>query len=252
MSTCRSEPENRRSETRPLRHRDFARGRRILRIESAASRQRLGLRRPSGALARAPEAAEACRTPKPCGVPPPPSRISARPVDERFIARGTPRRRRSRGFLLIDCLIYIGVLAVVLLLAFSAFYKCLDFSRDLNRNAADIARALQAGEHWRADIRLATAAPKLVSEEGWSALEIPQSTGTIVYLFADGTVWRKPDLQAPARKVLSDVQTSRMDRQPRTQVVAWSWTVELRTKKRFIRVRPTFDFLAVARPAGPL
>src|SRR5262245_40944303 len=54
------------------------------------------------------------------------------------------------GMMLIDCLAYIALLALILTMAFAAFYRANDYSRELSRNTADITRALQAGERWRA------------------------------------------------------------------------------------------------------
>jgi hypothetical protein len=155
--------------------------------------------------------------------------------------------RRERGFFMIDCFIYMALFGLVMGLAFAAFYRCLDFSRDLNRNAADIARTLKAGENWRDDIRAATATPQTVTEEGYTALEIPQSSRVVVYIFFDGAVWRKANLQTPMEMVLSGVKSSRMERQPRRQLAAWSWAIELRSRKQFVRVPPLFNFLAVAQ-----
>src|SRR6266487_4316060 len=67
----------------------------------------------------------------------------------------------QRGFALVDCVAYIGLLAVILTMAFAAFYRALERSRDLSRNAAEIVRALQAGERWRADVRASARPPQL-------------------------------------------------------------------------------------------
>src|SRR2546430_1745863 len=105
-----------------------------------------------------------------------------------------PAARRTytghRGYLLIEYLIYIAVLAVVMELAFSAFYRCLDNSRDLARNAEDILRVLRVGELWRSDIREAVAAPAITKEGDLTACEIPKAGSLVVYAFADGGIWR--------------------------------------------------------------
>lgn len=154
--------------------------------------------------------------------------------------------KSAGGFLMVDCLIYIVVWSVIVGLAFSSFYRCLSSSRDLSRNANDVVRALQAGERWRDDIRAATGPPRLVTENDAVAFEIPTPSSLTVYIFEKDSIWRKADLAAPWQKVLAGVKSSRMERSPRKKVVAWSWEVELQTKKQQVRVRPLFNFVAVS------
>lgn len=149
-----------------------------------------------------------------------------------------------RGFFLVEYLIYIAVLAVVMGVAFSAFYRCLDNSRALARNAEDILTTLSAGERWRQDIRRAVATPEIVDEGVLTACEIPTASGRVAYIFADGAVWRK-DPEADARLLLPRVRSSRMVQDQRQHVTAWRWEVELRPKKTNVRLRPLFTFLAV-------
>src|SRR5262249_52773652 len=78
---------------------------------------------------------------------------------------------KTRGYILIELLIYIAVLAVVMEVAFSAFYRCLGNTRDLARNADDILKTLAAGEAWRADIRLATGPLETVTQADLTAFE---------------------------------------------------------------------------------
>ncbi len=66
---------------------------------------------------------------------------------------------------LLECLVYVAVLFVIFAVAGPAHVRVLDHTRQMRRVAADIARALDAGERWRADVRAATAPPRLVGEE---------------------------------------------------------------------------------------
>ena len=59
----------------------------------------------------------------------------------------------NRGISIIECLVYGFVLLVLLGVAYCAFYRCVENSYTLRRNAEDIATALRAGERWRADVR---------------------------------------------------------------------------------------------------
>ena len=56
---------------------------------------------------------------------------------------------------LLECLVYIAVLAVVLVVTMRGFYRCWDNSKALRHNADDIILVLHAGEQWRADVRAA-------------------------------------------------------------------------------------------------
>jgi hypothetical protein len=133
-------------------------------------------------------------------------------------------------------------------LALSAFYRCMSYSKNLARNADDIARALQAGERWREDVRAATGPFKLVSAEAsvGQALHIPQKAGEVIYLFIDGAVLRQSGTNAPWIPALSGVKSSRMEKDERQRVVSWRWEVELKNKQKVARVRPLFTFQAVA------
>jgi hypothetical protein len=155
-------------------------------------------------------------------------------------------RTRSCGYVMIESLIYIVVWMVIVGLSFSAFFRCLSSSRDLSRNADDIARVLKAGERWRQDIREAEGVPRVVLENDLTALEIPKQSGVTTYVFEQNGVWRRSGLESPWQNVLAGVKSSRVLRQPRRNVVAWSWEVELHTKKKEVRVPPLFNFLAVA------
>jgi len=92
---------------------------------------------------------------------------------------------------LIDCLAYIALLALILTMAFAAFYRANDYSRDLSRNAADIARTLQAGERWRADVRSSTQPPRLETIGNESLLRLASGAGEVTYAFRGGGIFRQ-------------------------------------------------------------
>jgi Tfp pilus assembly protein FimT len=175
------------------------------------------------------------------------------PIPFRLVPRSSPGDRcpTERGVLLLECLVYLMIWAIVLGLAFTAFYQYWDYSKRLNRTADDIARAVWAGEAWRADLRKATAAPRQVTEGGREqALHIRQKTGEVVYLFLDGSIRRRPNADAPWTEVLSGVKTSEMRADARQGVTAWRWDVELKSRQPTPQVRPLFSFEAVAGPGS--
>ena len=63
------------------------------------------------------------------------------------------KARRAAGILLVECLVYIAVFAILLGGGMAAFYFCWDHSRALIYATNDIESALRAGERWRADVR---------------------------------------------------------------------------------------------------
>lgn len=155
---------------------------------------------------------------------------------------------RQRGTSLIECLVYIGVLFVVLAVAGAAYARVLDHTRQVRRVAADIARALDAGERWRADVRAATAPLRLVTEGPIQTLHLPQSAAEVVYVFDGSNVVRRAGAGAPGQTFLTRVKASRFVPDPRQHVTAWRWEVELQPGPRPGRTPPLFTFLAVANP----
>src|SRR5674476_390798 len=61
--------------------------------------------------------------------------------------------RRQAGILLIECMVYISVFAILTGIGTAAFYFCWDHTRAVIYATDDIASALRAGERWRADVR---------------------------------------------------------------------------------------------------
>ena len=159
------------------------------------------------------------------------------------------KQRSEAGIFLFDCLIYMSLLTILLGCAFMAFYKVMDDSRHLNQNAADIVRALNAGERWRKDIRAATRPPEIVEEAGAVVLSLPQTAGTIQYAYRDGTVYRRKSGNTEDRwqLFLPDVKSSRMEKAQYAHVAAWRWEIELATGKRPARIKPLFTFQAAAK-----
>jgi prepilin-type N-terminal cleavage/methylation domain-containing protein len=148
--------------------------------------------------------------------------------------------KTERGYTLIEMLVYIAVLAVVLDLSFAAYYRYDLYARNLRSNADDIVRVMRAGERWRDDVRNATAPPHAID----NGVAIPQQSGEIAYVFADGTVWRQV---AGVRAIaLKQVKTSSMSVDPRQHVDAWRWELELASPKKTVLVHPLFTFTAVA------
>src|SRR5262245_15843013 len=161
---------------------------------------------------------------------------------------GTARNPLQQGIMLVDCLVYLAIWAVVVGLAFLTFYRVMSYSKNLERNADDIARALKAGERWREDVRAAIGPPNLVTWEPGvaQALHLPQKSGEVIYLCVDGAVLRQSGTNAPWIPALRGVKSSRMEKDNRQRIVSWRWEVELKNKQKVARARPLFTFQAVA------
>lgn len=157
------------------------------------------------------------------------------------------RRTRERGMMLIDCLAYIALLAMILGLTVLAFFRASDNTRNLHRDVADIARALNAGERWREDVRAAASPPRIELEAGASVLRLRHPAGDVSYVFRDGTVWRRGLPNTNWLPVLPAIKASIMRPQARTHVTSWAWDVELNGCPRTSGSRPVFSFQAVAK-----
>jgi type II secretory pathway pseudopilin PulG len=152
---------------------------------------------------------------------------------------------RRSAFTLIECIVYLALVAVIIGFTFAAFYHAWDNHRDLRRNTEDIVLALKAGERWRADVRAATGPLKTVDQTGLSALHIPQANGEIVYVFRDEMIRRRAGPHEPWQQILANVKSSRMFAAQRNEVRSWRWEMELTTAQKAVRVRPLFSFQAV-------
>ena len=158
-------------------------------------------------------------------------------------------RRNVRALTLIECLVYIGLLGLLLGLGTVAFYRCFDNMKGLRRNTDDITRAVHAGELWRNDIRAAAGA--IQSDDAGRTILIPQREREVLYKFADAQVYRKTGAGSSWQPLLAKVQSSQMTSDPRTHVTAWRWELELQASRKTARVRPLFTFLAVPEAGTP-
>jgi type II secretory pathway component PulJ len=158
------------------------------------------------------------------------------------------RSQNRHGFMLLDCIAYIGLLAIILTLAFMCFYETLDNSKRLNRSASDIVRALNAGEKWRTDVRTAFAAARFeAGPNGAGGLRLTQPSGEVFYTFRDGAVWRRAGSNTQWTAFLRDVERSRIEMDQRKQVRCLRWELELKPGKRKSIIKPLFTFQAVPR-----
>jgi hypothetical protein len=158
--------------------------------------------------------------------------------------------RGRRGYLLTEALVYIGLVFVVLGVGYVAMYSCIDNSVILRRNADDIARALNTGERWRADVRAATQSIVLETGLNEPTLHLRGATNQVDYRYSGATLYRRLN-SGTWVPLLDNVKASTMQADSRPVVAAWRWELELQPRARgslkASRVRPLFTFMAVAQ-----
>jgi type II secretory pathway component PulJ len=142
-------------------------------------------------------------------------------------------------------LVYLALLSIIFAMAYDGYGRFQRHSVALQRNVYDMERTLLAGERWRADLRQAAAAPRLVETASRTELHIPRKSGGIVYFFENGTVWRRREKSVSASPLLRSVRESRMIADRGASVTSWRWEVELRSDPKATRIRPLFTFQTV-------
>lgn len=168
--------------------------------------------------------------------------------------RSALRTPRSQGgYMMIEALVYISLLFVVLGAGYLALDRCMDNSVVLHRSADDIASALQVGERWRADVRAADKQAQLESDAGDQVLHLDGARGPVAWRFSDGALFRRVGSGLWSR-LLSNVRSSTMQSDPRQNVVAWRWELELQPRAKASakpgRVRPLFTFISVPKASS--
>jgi hypothetical protein len=170
--------------------------------------------------------------------------------------RNNIQNRRSspssakRAYSLIECLVYIGVLFVLMGVAYIALFRCIANSVALRRNADDISRVLHIGERWRADVRSVTGNIRLQTTNLVQIASLPTPQGQIIYCFATNTVSRSYH-GGPWGQLLTNVASSTMSADARRTLTAWKWELELVPKRNSSRIHPLFTFEALPETTVP-
>jgi hypothetical protein len=146
------------------------------------------------------------------------------------------------GVMLIECLVYIFVFAILLGGGMAVFYYCWDHTRAVIFTAGEIESTLRAGETWRADVRGATGTIAVESTEAGEVVRIPRKEKEIVYRFSGGELRREIPAQNHSRVLLPKVKVSEMKTTPRSGVRAWRWELELTPRRKEARLPMLFTF----------
>jgi len=158
-----------------------------------------------------------------------------------------PRPRARTGVLLMECLVYIGLLVIILNLALVSFYLCWDNSKALTYATDDIAAALRAGERWRADIRSATGRITVETTSQGEDLRIPRGKDVILYSFRAGEIHRRLASSNFSESLMATVRASQMVSDPRGPVNAWRWELQLESRRKETHLPLSFTFEAAAK-----
>ena len=152
-------------------------------------------------------------------------------------------KRRAAGVLLVECIVYIAVFAILLGVGTAAFYFCWDHTKALTYATDDIVSALRVGERWRTDVRAATGKIVIETTVAGEVVRIPESEKEIVYRFESGELRREISNMNYSRVLLPKVKSSRMESELRGGVSAWRWELEVaeRRKETFLPLRFTFE-----------
>jgi hypothetical protein len=162
--------------------------------------------------------------------------------------RDAPTSIGKRGYLLLECLVYMATVVVIMTVAMKGFYHCWNDNKALRRNADDIIRALHAGEQWRADLRAATEPMQSSHVGDAEQLRIPSAKGPVVYTYANGALSRQSTSPAITHLLFTNLHSSLMQPDPARSVAAWTWELELNPTRKDAKVCPRFTFETVAGP----
>jgi uncharacterized membrane protein len=153
------------------------------------------------------------------------------------------KTRRAAGILLMECIVYIAVFAILSAIGFAAFYFCWDHTKAVIYATDDIASALRAGEHWRADVRAATGKISVETTDLGELVKIPESGKEVFYRFEAGEMRWEVSTLKNSQVLLPKVKNSQMTADVRGSVNAWRWELELteRRQETHLPLRFTFE-----------
>jgi hypothetical protein len=162
--------------------------------------------------------------------------------------RTARQNAKAGGYLIVETLVYLGVLLIIMGVAYAVLYRCIDNCVVLHRDADAVSRALHAGERWRADVRLADRGVRLETGPEGQILRLEGSRHQVEYRYENGELYRRMDA-GPWSRVMERLKSSVMESDSRPDVKAWRWELELQPEAKgsvkASRVRPLFTFLAV-------
>jgi hypothetical protein len=161
------------------------------------------------------------------------------------LSRNISKARCESGILLVECIVYLAVFAILLGIGTAAFYFCWDHNKALIYATDDISSAVRAGERWRADVRDATGSISVETTAAGELVKIPEGEKEIIYRFDSGEVRRQMASSGFSELLLPKVKTSQMKLDARGEVRAWRWELELAERRKETHLPLLFTFEAV-------
>ncbi|HEY1789754.1 MAG TPA: prepilin-type N-terminal cleavage/methylation domain-containing protein [Verrucomicrobiae bacterium] len=155
--------------------------------------------------------------------------------------------RTRSGISLIECMVYVSVLAILMGIALGVFYVCWGGFRAVISTTDDVSAALRAGERWRADVRGASGTISVENSTSGQTVNIPENGNQIVYSFNSDEVRRQVGPNGFSQLVLPKVKSSEMKSDVRSGVRAWQWELELRERPREPHLPMLFTFEAAQK-----
>lgn len=149
--------------------------------------------------------------------------------------------------LLLECLVYICVFAILLGGATTVFYYCWDHTNAVVGATDDIASSLHTGERWRADIRAATGKITVETTATSEVVRIPEGARVVSYRFESGEVSQQFSSTAKPLLLLANVRASQIKMDARGIVSAWRWELELTPRRNESRLPLRFTFEAAVQ-----
>jgi len=152
--------------------------------------------------------------------------------------------RRQAGIMLIECLVYLAVFAILTSIGLAAFYYCWNHTKAVIFATEDVSSALRAGERWRADVREATGKISVETTPGGELLRIPRGKDAVYYSDHDGAIRRKLASANSSELLFAKTKASQMQAETRGSVNAWRWELELTPRRQETQLPLVFTFEA--------
>ncbi len=159
------------------------------------------------------------------------------------------KTRSEAGVSLIECLVYIGLFAVLLNCATRFFTVVYQHNKAVAKAAGYTSAALDAARYWRRDIANAKGEPELIRGEHFDIIRIDQANGGQVSYRVNGTRLERHNSKEWV-PIIRRVASSIMLPDQREHVRAWRWELAMETKSLFLGDPVRFSFTAV--PGHPL
>jgi len=163
------------------------------------------------------------------------------------LSSSNSRTRGQTAVLLIECIVYIGLFALIIGLGLAAFFLCWDNSKALLYATDDVEAALRAGERWRADVRSATGKITVETTSQGECLRIPRGTNAVLYSYNAGEIRRQLASANFSESLLPTVEASQMVMDQRGPVSGWRWELELKSRRKDTHLPLLFTFEAATR-----